>query len=41
MAIQNSKVKKLQEDCLAIFKADGFIRMQRRMVPLSAGTNGE
>ena len=25
----------------ACFMADGFFRMQRRMVPFSAGTNGE
>ena len=36
------KVEKLQEDCLAIFKpANGFFWMRQRMVPFSAGTNGE
>ena len=45
MAIQSSKSEKLQEDRLAIFKLGlwrtGFFRMRRRMVPFSAGTNGE
>ena len=43
MVIQSSKSEKLQqEDGLAIFKpANRFFRMRRRMVPFSAGTNGE
>ena len=37
------KVERLQEeDRVAIFKpANGFFQMRRRMVPFSAGTNGE
>ena len=46
MAIQSLKSEKISRRRLsshlqAWFMANGFFRMWRRMVPFSAGTNGE